>query len=97
MSEPETEAAPLEVESRFRRGVRYSHRTGLYVSLVVAIATVVFLILLIVQNSRHVKVDYVFGTSHTRLIWLIIVTGFLGWLLGLATSYLVRRRTRRPR
>ena len=44
MSEPETEAPPpkaetalLEAESRLRRGLRYSHRTGLYVSLVVAI------------------------------------------------------------
>jgi uncharacterized integral membrane protein len=95
MTEPERPTPPAE--SRFRRGVRHTHRTGLYVALAVAFATVVFLILLIVQNSRHVKVDYVFGTSHTRLIWLIIVTGFLGWLLGLATSYLVRRRTRRPR
>jgi uncharacterized integral membrane protein len=95
MTEPERPTPPAE--TRFRRGVRHTHRTGLYVALAVAFATVVFLILLIVQNSRHVKVDYVFGTSHTRLIWLIIVTGFLGWLLGLATSYLVRRRTRRPR
>jgi len=60
---PETEAAPLEVESRFRRGVRYSHRTGLYASLVVAIATIVLLILLIAQNTRRVKVGYVFGSS----------------------------------
>jgi uncharacterized integral membrane protein len=95
MTEPERPTPPAE--TRFRRGVRHTHRTGLYVALAVAFATVVFLILLIVQNSRHVKVDYVFGTSHTRLIWLIVVTGFLGWLLGLATSYLVRRRTRRPR
>jgi uncharacterized integral membrane protein len=93
----EAERPTPEEETRFRRGVRHTHRLGLYVALAVAFATVVFLILLIVQNSRHVKVDYVFGTSHTRLIWLIVVTGFLGWLLGLATSYLVRRRTRRPR
>ena len=31
------------------------------------------------------------------LIWLIIVSGILGWLLGLATSFLVRRRLRRER
>ena len=84
-------------ETRFRRGVRYTHRTGLYLSVAVALVTIVYLILLIVQNSRRVPVDYVFGKSHARLIWLIIVSGFLGWLLGLATSYLIRRRTRRPR
>jgi len=84
-------------ETRFRRGVRYTHRTGLYLSVAVAIATVVYLILLIAENARRVQVDYVFGSTHTRLIWLIVVSGALGWLLGLVTSYLVRRRTRPPR
>jgi uncharacterized integral membrane protein len=85
---------PLE-ETRFRRGVRYGHRGSLYAALVVAIAAVVYLILLIVQNSRHVKVDYVFGSSQTRLIWLIIVSGLVGWIWGIATAFLIRRRTTR--
>ena len=82
-------------ETRLRRGVRHGHRGGMYVAVAVVIATVVYLILLIVQNARRVKVDYVFGSSHTRLIWLIIVSAIVGWLWGLATSYLIRRRTRR--
>ncbi len=94
MSEPETEARGLEVESRFRRGMRYSHRTGLYVALGIAIATVVILILLIARNTRHVKVDYVFGNSQTRLIWLVIISAITGWVLGIVTSFLIRRRTR---
>ena len=99
MSEPEQEAptpeAPtLEAETRFRRGVRYSHRTGLYVSLVVAIATIVFLILLIAQNTRRVKVDYVFGNTQTRLVWLVIISAITGWVLGIVTGFLIRRRTR---
>jgi uncharacterized integral membrane protein len=77
-----------------RRGVRYSHRTGLYVSLLVALATVVFLILLIAQNTRRVKVDYVFGSTQTRLVWLVIVSAITGWVLGVATEFLIRRRTR---
>ena len=84
-------------ETRLRRGVRHGHRGGMYAAVAVVIATVVYLILLIVQNARRVKVDYVFGSSHTRLIWLIIVSAIVGWLWGLATSYLIRRRTRRPR
>jgi uncharacterized integral membrane protein len=84
-------------ETRFHRGIRYTHRTGLYLSVLVVIATGVYLILLIAENSRRVRVNYVFGASHTRLIWLIIVSGVLGWLFGLATSFLIRRRTRRPR
>ncbi len=94
MSEPEKEAPGLEAESRMRRGIRYSHRTGLYASLVVAIATIVLLILLIAQNTRRVKVDYVFGSSQTRLIWLVIVSAITGWVLGIVTAFLIRRRTR---
>ena len=60
--------------------------------LAIALAAVVYFILLIIQNRRRVPVDYVFGTAHARLIWLIVVSGFLGWLLGLATSFLLRRR-----
>jgi uncharacterized integral membrane protein len=94
VSEPEKEAPGLEAESRLRRGMRYSHRTGLYASLVVAIATIVLLILLIAQNTRRVKVDYVFGSSQTRLIWLVIVSAITGWVLGIVTAFLIRRRTR---
>ena len=94
MSEPETEAPDLEAESRLRRGIRYSHRTGLYVALGVAIATVVVLILLIARNTRQVKVDYVFGKTQARLIWLVIISAITGWVLGIVTSFLIRRRTR---
>jgi uncharacterized integral membrane protein len=87
---------PLE-ESRFRRGVRYGHRGGLYVSLVVAIAVLVFIILLIARNTRQVRLDYVFGATSTRLIWLIIISTIAGWVLGLLTGFLVRHRTRAPR
>ena len=104
MSEPEQEAPSVEarapetptpaVETRLRRGIRYSHRTGLYVSLVIAIAAVVFLILLIAQNTRHVKVDYVVGNTQARLVWLVIISAITGWVLGIVTAFLIRRRTR---
>ena len=94
MSEPETEAPTPEAETRFRRGLRYSHRTGLYVSLVVAIATIVFLTLLIARNTRRVKVDYAFGSTQARLVWLVIISAITGWVLGIVTAFLIRRRTR---
>ena len=81
-------------ETRYRRGVRHAHRAGSYVSVVVAIAAVVFLTLLIARNTRQVKVDYVFGDAQARVVWLIIVSALAGWVLGLTTSYLVRRRRR---
>jgi uncharacterized integral membrane protein len=104
VSEPEQEAPSVEarapetptpaVETRLRRGIRYSHRTGLYVSLVIAIAAVVFLILLIAQNTRRVKVDYVIGNTQARLVWLVIISAITGWVLGIVTAFLIRRRTR---
>jgi uncharacterized integral membrane protein len=104
VSQPEQEAPPPETstpesptpvaETRFRRGVRYSHRTGLYVSLAVAIATIVFLILLIARNTRQVKVDYVVGNTQARLVWLVIISSITGWVLGILTAFLIRRRTR---
>jgi uncharacterized integral membrane protein len=97
VSEPEGQATGPVEESRFRRGVRYGHRTGLYVSLVVGIAVLVFLILLIARNTRQVKLDYVFGSTQARLIWLIVISSIAGWVLGITTGFLVRRRTRRPR
>jgi uncharacterized integral membrane protein len=85
--------APVE-ETRFGKGVRQSQRAGRTLSIVVAIAALVFLILLIVRNTRQVKVDYVFGDAQARVVWLIVISALTGWVLGLATSYLVRRRRR---
>jgi uncharacterized integral membrane protein len=84
MTEPAREGRP-------RRTARQ------YLAVVVLLAAIVYLILLIVKNRREVKVDYVFGSTHARLIWLIVLSAFTGWLLGLAISYLLRRRIRRLR
>jgi uncharacterized integral membrane protein len=91
--ERERERERIE-ESRFERGLRYGHRAGLYASLAVALAAGLFLILLIARNSHRVKVDYVFGESFTHLIWLIVISAIVGWVLGIVTAFLIRRRTR---
>ena len=82
-------------QSRFDRGRRYAAHTRLYGSVVAAVAALVFLVLLIARNTRHVKVDYVFGDGNARVVWLIVISAIAGWVLGLATSFLLRRRTRR--
>ena len=97
MSEQQAQTPAVVEESRLQRSLRYGHRTSLYLALAIAIAALVFLILLIARNTRQVKLDYVFGSAHARVIWLIVISGLLGWACGLATSYLIRRRTRRPR
>jgi uncharacterized integral membrane protein len=83
-----------EDETRWRRGLRYGHRGGLYASLAFGIIAVVLLILLIARNTRRVKVDYIFGHSQAALIWLVVVSAITGWVLGIVTAYLIRRRTR---
>ena len=96
-AERQAEATGPVEETRFRRNLRYGHRGGLYAALLVAIATIVYLILLIARNTRQVKLDYVFGSTQARLIWLIVVSAIAGWVLGIVTSFLIRHRTRRPR
>jgi uncharacterized integral membrane protein len=93
-TEREREEQRIEEESRRERYGRYGHRTRLYVSIVLALAALVFLILLIARNADAVTFDYVFGTAHTRLVWLIVISAIAGWVLGIVTSYLIRRRTR---
>ena len=84
----------FDAESRGERYLRYGHRGRLYLSLVLALAALVFLILLIARNSDVVNFDYVFGDAHTRLVWLIVISAITGWVLGIVTSFLIRRRTR---
>ena len=62
------------------------------------ILALVLLVLLIARNTRQVKVDYVFGHTQAGLIWLVIISAIIGWMLGIVTAFLIRRRTswRRP-
>jgi uncharacterized integral membrane protein len=85
-----------QLQADERGGLR-SHRTRMWVLAVAAVVVLVYIILLIAENAHRVKVHYVVGTSNTRLIWLIIIVGLLGWLLGIATSSIIRRRSRRRR
>jgi uncharacterized integral membrane protein len=84
-------------ESRVDRLRRHGHRTKLYASAFAVVALVVAVVALAVANTRQVKLSWVFGTTHASLVWIIIVTAVLGWLLGIATSIVFRLRTRRKR
>ena len=82
------------------RGVRFrhkAHRTRLHGYAIAAVALVAYLIALAATNTAHVKVNWVFGSSHVSLVWLVLFTAILGWMLGLATSATFHWRTRAPR
>jgi uncharacterized integral membrane protein len=89
---PEPQAAREPRGDRLRR---HALRTWLYTWAAALVALLVILIALVVANTRTVEVSWVFGSTRTSLVWIILVAAILGWLLGIATSVIFRFRTRR--
>jgi uncharacterized integral membrane protein len=82
------------VEPRSERLRRHGHRTGLYTLAFSLVALLVVLIALAVANTRQVKLSWVAGSGHASLVWIILASAVLGWLLGIVTSVVFRLRTR---
>jgi uncharacterized integral membrane protein len=85
------------VEPRSERLRRHGHRTGLYTLAFSLVALLVVLIALVVANTRQVKLSWVAGSGHASLVWIILASAVIGWLLGIVTSVVFRLRTRRRR
>jgi uncharacterized integral membrane protein len=92
-----TQAPPQSqpVEPRRERLRRHGHRTGLYAWAFGLIALLVVLIALVIANTRQVELSWVAGTGHASLVWIILASAVLGWLLGIVTSAVFQLRTRR--
>jgi len=56
---------------------------GFPIRLVIAIVAIVLLLILVFQNSQTVSLDIFFWTVESRLIWLLLAVGALGFLAGL--------------
>jgi uncharacterized integral membrane protein len=98
--ETQTEQARPGSKAREPRGERLrrqGHHTGLYAWAFGLVALLVVLIALVAANTRQVKLSWVVGTGHASLVWIILATAVLGWLLGIVTSVVFRLRTRRRR
>ena len=95
MEKDQERTTALEREPVRARAGRYGKRTALYVWLTVLITAGILFVILVVENTRRVKVGWVFGYSRVSLVFLIVFATLIGWLLGVATAVLVRRRTRR--
>lgn len=76
---------------------RMARRARLHGYAVVAVVLCAFVIALAAANTARVKISWLFGTSHVSLLWLILATAIVGWLLGLVTNAALHRRTRAPR
>jgi uncharacterized integral membrane protein len=96
-SEHESAASADGAETRAERFRRKALRGRLHGYAVLTIALVAYLIALAASNTAHVKVDWVFGSSQISLVWLVLFTAILGWLLGNLASARFHWRTRAPR
>ena len=102
-SEPETVEEQAHApsrpkrESRSARLGRNAHRARLHLYALVSVTVLVYAVALAASNTRHVKVDWVFGSSSMSLVWLVMFAAILGWLLGILITALFRWRTRAPR
>ena len=82
-------------EPREQRVRRHGKRIRLYAWAVLFVVLLVALVVLIAENTRSVELDWVFGTSRVSVVWIIVASTVIGWLLGIATSVVFRFRTRR--
>ena len=97
-TETEQEATPQQAQTGELRGERmrrHARRTRLYVWAGALVVLLVVVIALAVANTRSVKVSWVFGSTNQSLVWIILATAILGWLLGIVTATIFRHRTRR--
>jgi uncharacterized integral membrane protein len=81
-------------ESGGSRLARRARHVRLYTSAFLGVALLVYLVALATSNTDRVKVDWVFGSSSVGLVWLVLITAILGWLLGLALAGVIHARTR---
>ncbi len=90
-------AAPPAAETSAGRFRRKARRTRFHLYAFVSVALLVCLVALVVANTRQVELSWVVGSSTASLVWIILFSAILGWLLGVATSALFSWRTRERR
>ena len=93
LEHPAPQGAPVEPRREQLR--RHGRHTVLYIWAFTLVSLLVVLIALVIANTRQVKLSWVVGTGHASLVWIILATAVLGWLLGIATTVIFRLRTRR--
>ena len=89
-------------ERRQRRGFtnrleegRQTFQPGLWSRLIGIGVVVIYLLLFVVLNTKHVKVSFVFASTKVSLIWVILFSLAAGIVLGVLISQLHRLRMRR--
>lgn len=95
MSQPGDPAPTAEAQPRRRTAV-LARRIQFYSRLAISMVALVVLVLLVVENTRPVRVSWAVGTGNVRLVWLLLGVAIAGYVLGLLTAVAGRRSIRRP-
>jgi len=67
----------------------------LYVRVAVVVLLAAYVIAFVLENRTSVKVHFVLATARVSLVWLILLSVVLGFVVGILLSQLERRRRRR--
>jgi uncharacterized integral membrane protein len=90
-----SEAPEPSREATSPKPVRSPSRAGLYARLFVLVALLLVLIALVVANTpMTVELSWVFGSGQVSIVWVIVFSAILGWLVGIVTGALIRHSTR---
>ena len=74
---------------------RETFQPRLWATVVALIAIVAYIVAFVAENNSRVTLHFVFLTTHTSVIWLILLALAIGVVSGLLLSQLYRRRRRR--
>lgn len=90
-----SETAEPSREGTSPEPVRPKRRVGLYARAFVLVALLIVLIALVVANTpRTVELSWVFGSGEVSIVWIVVFSAILGWLVGIVTGALIRHSTR---
>jgi len=67
----------------------------LYVRLVAIILLAAYAIAFVLENRQYVSLHFVVGTAKVSVVWLILLSLAVGFVVGIMLSQLERRRRRR--
>ena len=74
---------------------RQTFQPALWAQLISIGIVALYALLFVVLNTRQVKVSFVVVSTKVSLIWVILLSLFVGLVLGVLASQLHRRRQRR--
>ena len=85
-------ARPEDRQPSRRERVRLlrARSTGILAGVLVGL-----LVVLVGANTRSVEIDWVFGSTHSSLVWIVLVSALAGGLIGLIGGIGIAARAHR--